>query len=159
MALELRVDLRQVREEAGFERRFLCLIGDALAGSRCRAYQRMRLREATTTHAYVLDVRVNHELVLDHRRRDIFSLAGLEQLLLTAGDPKATLLVDLAEIASFEEAILGERLLRELGGPIVAHHVPRRLDQDLTAAADLGLHSLLGVTDVAEAGLPGPGQV
>src|SRR5437867_4327776 len=137
--VELGVDLAQVR----LERALHGFAGTLQAFGR-QHHQPQRLPEVGTGDAASFHRRVHDQFVLDRRRRDVFALAGLEQVLHTAGDAQVALGVELALVAGVQVAVVGEGLLRELGLLVVAEHRAFALDLDLAVArVDARVHRVV----------------
>ena len=91
---------------------------------------------------------MRHELVLDRRRRHVLALAGLEQILHATDDPQVAFRIELALVAGAQPAVLGQRLLRQLGLPVIAQHLAGAPYLDLGGhRIDAALHAVIGHAD------------
>src|ERR1700733_13602337 len=77
------------------------------------------------------------EPVLEHRGRDVLAAGGDDELLLPPGDGQESLVVEFADIAGAEPAVLGEGLLGSRLVLPVAREDGRPADQNLAVVTDL----------------------
>src|SRR5690606_26017926 len=82
-------------------------------------------------------------------RGHVLAAGGLDQLLLAVGDGEAAFLVQLADVAGVEPAVL-QRLRRLLGQVVVAAHDAAPADEDLAVVGDADLRARQRLADRAE---------
>ena len=106
-----------------------------------------------------LDARMVGKQVFDGGRCNVLALRGFEQLFGPAGDLQTSFIVDFSQVARLEKTVLGEILFGLLRHLVVAHHVARALDEDLTFLADSLLYVRIWRTHISRTHLPGFGAV
>src|SRR6266481_834892 len=88
----------------------------------------------------VQDVGAGLESVFDGLRRDEFAGRRLDQVLLAVGDEEIVVLVQVADVAGAEPAVLAEDFARSFKIFVVALHHTRAFDQDFSILSDSDLH-------------------
>src|SRR5215207_11390155 len=145
--LDLRPHLLGFMHLLGIEPVLLGKGGELLLVER---YQRDQIRPAIAHHHRLRDPAVLLQPVLEVGRGDVLAARRDDDVLLATGDVEEAVLVEAAEIAGVQPAVL-ERLPGGRLVLVVALEDVRALDQHLAVVADLDLHVLLRLADRSEA--------
>src|SRR4051812_32703388 len=94
-------------------------------------HERDQVRTVVAVHDRLRDHRAVGDLLLDVRRRDVLARRGDDDLLRPPGDREVALLVDHAEVAGVEPAVVVEDLLRLVLEAVVALEDVWAPDEDL----------------------------
>jgi hypothetical protein len=84
---------------------------------------------------------VRLQLVLEVLGRDVLAAGGDDDVLLAVGDHEVAVLVDVADVAGVDEALLVERRPRRLFVVVVAGEDGVRPDEDLAVLGEPQLHA------------------
>src|SRR4051794_20865472 len=142
------LDLREVLV-GGFDRLlplFAPAVPVAVGAVVVERHERDQVGPVVAVDHRLRDDRAVADLLLDVRRRDVLARRGDDDLLRPTGDDEVALLVDLAEVAGVEPAVVVEDLLRLVLEAVVALEDVRAPHEDLALVELLlELPELVGV--------------